>query len=265
MNEWIPLFATTSAERKNTTTIQEKDTYTAKKEQNTRISITYSPNATKQFLSSYECWSVFFLFHYHSTWITHTHPFNGPFPGLPGWAGTRKVKPIWILLKQETVSSSGISWAICKSASRYRQITMPVPHQSFFTGWMPFLPPNQQRQSTEGTISTWINRSEKHILPNICLTCLYMYITNVHASMPAIVNGNTHTRARTRVRAHTHTHTHTHLTDLCSGLPGWTGTRKVKPIWILLKQETVSGGGISWAICKSAPRSRQITTSAPHH
>jgi len=24
------------------------------------------------------------------------------FPGLPGWAGTRKVKPIWILLKQES-------------------------------------------------------------------------------------------------------------------------------------------------------------------
>ena len=45
----------------------------------------------------------------------HTHPFNGPFPGLPRWAGTRKVKPIWILLKQETVSGSGISWAICKS------------------------------------------------------------------------------------------------------------------------------------------------------
>jgi len=29
--------------------------------------------------------------------------------------------------------------------------TMPVPHHSsFFTGRMPFLPPNQQRQSTEG-------------------------------------------------------------------------------------------------------------------
>jgi len=27
----------------------------------------------------------------------------------------------------------------------------------------------------------------------------------------------------------------------------------------------VSGSGISWAICKSAPRSRQITTLAPHH
>ena len=81
---------------------------------------------------------------------THTR-LTALFPGLPGWAGTRKVKPIWILLKQETVSGSGISWAICKSASRSRQITMPVPHHSsFFTGWMPFLPPNQQRQSTEG-------------------------------------------------------------------------------------------------------------------
>ena len=60
-------------------------------------------------------------------------------------------------------------------------------------------------------------------------------------------------------------HTHTHLTAVCLGLPGWAGTRKVKPIWILLKQETVSGSGIRWAICKSAPRSRQITTPAPHH
>jgi len=28
--------------------------------------------------------------------------------------------------------------------------TMPAPHHSVFTGRMPFLPPNQQRQSTEG-------------------------------------------------------------------------------------------------------------------
>jgi len=52
---------------------------------------------------------------------------------------------------------------------------------------------------------------------------------------------------------------------LCPGLQGWASTRKVKPIWILLKQETVSGSGISWAVCKSAPRSRQITTPAPHY
>ena len=61
------------------------------------------------------------------------------------------------------------------------------------------------------------------------------------------------------------TYIHTHLTALFPGLPRWAGTRKVKPIWILLEQETVSGSGISWAMCKSAPHSRQITTPAPHH
>jgi len=60
------------------------------------------------------------------------------------------------------------------------------------------------------------------------------------------------------------THTHTRLTALFPGLPRWASTRQVKPIWILLKQETVTGSSISWAICKSAPRSRQITTPAPH-
>jgi len=53
-------------------------------------------------------------------------------PGLPGWAGTRKVKPIWILLKQETVSGSGISWAICKSASRSRQPCQHPTTQFFY-------------------------------------------------------------------------------------------------------------------------------------
>ena len=62
----------------------------------------------------------------------HTHPFNGPLSRTTGWADTRKVKPIWILLKQETVSGSGISWAICKSASRSRQITMPAPTTQFY-------------------------------------------------------------------------------------------------------------------------------------
>ena len=72
-------------------------------------------------------------------------------PGLPGWAGTRKLKPIRILLKQETVNGSGISWAICKSAPRSRQITTPAPHHlSVFRGRMPFLSPNSRCQSTEG-------------------------------------------------------------------------------------------------------------------
>ena len=80
---------------------------------------------------------------------THTH-LTALCPGLPRWAGTRKVKPIWILLEQEIVSGSGISWAVCKSAPRSRQITTPAPTTQFFTGRMPFLPPNQQHQSNEG-------------------------------------------------------------------------------------------------------------------
>ena len=81
---------------------------------------------------------------------THTR-LTALYPGLPRSAGTRKVKPMWILLKQETVSGNGISWAICKSAPSSRQITTPAPHHSVFSGRMPFLLPNQQRQSTEGT------------------------------------------------------------------------------------------------------------------
>jgi len=62
---------------------------------------------------------------------------------------TEKVKTNLDLLEQEIVSGNGICWAICKSAPHPRK-----PHQhattQFFTGQMPFRPPNQQRQSTEG-------------------------------------------------------------------------------------------------------------------
>ena len=61
---------------------------------------------------------------------------------------TTKGKTNLDLLEQEILSGSGICWAICKSAPHPRQ-----PHQhpttQFFTGRMPFLPPNQQRQSSE--------------------------------------------------------------------------------------------------------------------
>jgi len=91
----------------------------------------------------------------HTPTHTHTH-LMALFPGLPRWADTRKVKPIWILVEQETMSGNGISWAICKSAPCCRQTTTPAPHHSFFTGRMPFLPPNQQRQSTEGKGAIWM-------------------------------------------------------------------------------------------------------------
>jgi len=84
----------------------------------------------------------------HTHTHTHTHPFNGLLSRTTQVSRHQKGKPIWILLKQETVSGSGICWVICKSAPCSRQITLPAPHHSVFTGRMPFLPPNQQRQNS---------------------------------------------------------------------------------------------------------------------
>jgi len=95
------------------------------------------------------------------------HVFSGPFPGLPGWASTRKAEPIWILLKQEWQWHQLGHMQVCTSLQTDNHAsTSPL---SFFTGRMPFLPPNQQSQSTEGN----------HFV-------------------------HTHAHART----HTHTHTH---------------------------------------------------------
>jgi len=60
-----------------------------------------------------------------------------------------------------------------------------------------------------------------------------------------------------------YTHTHTHLTAPCQGLPGVSRYQKGKTN-LDFTEETVSGSGISWAICKSAPRSRQMTIPATH-
>jgi len=62
---------------------------------------------------------------------------------------TRKSKTNLDLLEQEIVSGSGICWAMYKSAPHTRK-PRQHPTTQFFTGRMPFLPPNQQRQSTEG-------------------------------------------------------------------------------------------------------------------
>ena len=81
------------------------------------------------------CWSSLEVFCICNSNVsntrTHTH-LMALFPGLPRWACARKIKPIWILLKQETMSGCGISWDICKSAPHSRQITMPAPHRSAF-------------------------------------------------------------------------------------------------------------------------------------
>jgi len=49
------------------------------------------------------------------------------------YRGKTVPEPILILLEQEAVSGSGISWAICKSAPCPKEITMPAPTAQFFT------------------------------------------------------------------------------------------------------------------------------------
>jgi len=41
----------------------------------------------------------------------------------------------WILLKQETVSGSGISWVVCKSACRYRQKKQYIKKHTAYSAW----------------------------------------------------------------------------------------------------------------------------------
>jgi len=70
-------------------------------------------------------------------------------------------------------------------------------------------------------------------------------------------------RKKQTAQEHQHTHTHTHPFN--AALSGTTQVSQYQKGKTNLKQETVSGSGISWAICKSAPRSRQITMPASHH
>ena len=48
-------------------------------------------------------------------------------------------------------------------------------------------------------------------------------------------------------------------------LVSWYQKDKTKTNLDFLEQETVNGSGISWAICKSAPRPRQTTTPTAHY
>jgi len=99
---------------------------------------------------------------------THTQPFNGPLSGTTRWAGTRKVRPTWILPCQR-VSGSGISWAICESAPRSGQITTPAPHHSDF--YRPdVLPAAQPTASKHWGLST-------EAIDKQCETCIFAQCT----------------------------------------------------------------------------------------
>ena len=119
---------------------------------------------------------------------THTHTrWTALCPGLPRWASTRKVKPVWISLNQETVSGSGISWAIYKPASSYRQITTPATHHSFFTGQMPFLPPNSIKALKANAVHTHTIKNH-HVKTNLSCSLTIFTSYQVRLLRPAYLN-----------------------------------------------------------------------------
>jgi len=121
------------------------------------------------FLLFYVCSCPIFVF------LLNTQSFycsSGICPGPPGWVGTRKVKtrkvkPIWIYWSKR-------QWVAVASAGPYASLHLipdnhtNIPPLSFFTGRMPFLPPNQQRQSTQGNICFPVKNVSKILSHQFC-------------------------------------------------------------------------------------------------
>ena len=63
---------------------------------------------------------------------THTHPFNGPLSGTTRVTQYQKGKTNLDFSEARDSERQCISWAICKFASRSRQITTPAPYHSVF-------------------------------------------------------------------------------------------------------------------------------------
>ena len=94
------------------------------------------------------------------------HLFNSPVSGTTRVSRYQKGKTSLDLLQQETVSGSGSSWAIWKSAPRLRQITMPAPHR----------PTNSVKALKDITlynINTNSNIMEKWVV--LCIFIIYFF------------------------------------------------------------------------------------------
>ena len=182
------------------------------------------------------------------------------------------------------MSGSGNSWVVWKSAPHSRQIAIPAPHHSvFLQAGCPSWRPTNSVKAQNGT-QYWHPEATSTMPYSKWSRQYWLQARQVWAASPSITpklsfpwgtwarSAGPFSQDSCLSSTDTQTdrpcylcnkNTHTCLTALCPGLHGWA--REVKPIWILLKQQTVSGSGISWAVCKSAPRSSQVTMPVPHH
>jgi len=86
----------------------------------------------------------------------HHNRFTALFPGPPGWAGARR--ELLDFMVQAKINRGRHTDHLAGRHSIQTNQCRPPPSPHIFTGRMPFLPPNQQRQSTEGPLEyLWIN------------------------------------------------------------------------------------------------------------
>ena len=116
-----------------------------------------------------------FIFYFLWTYASHyTHTFNGPSSGTTQVSWYQKGKTN---LDFTEARDSEWQWhqlgymQVCTSLrTDNRASTSPL---SCFTGQMPFLPPNQQHQSTEGTLCSMIQYILWHICMHVILVILW--------------------------------------------------------------------------------------------
>jgi len=102
---------------------------------------------------------------------THTHPFNGPFFTTTRVGRYQKGKT-----NLDFTESRDSEWQwhqlghmqVCTSLHTDNHAS--TPPFSFFTGQMPFLPPNQQRKSTKGMSTYWLTEFWFSLVLMILLT-----------------------------------------------------------------------------------------------
>ena len=112
-------------------------------------------------------------------WFTQSsvNPFFGPLSFVRDYPGEPVPEPIWILLKQETVNGSGISWAMCKSAPCRRHIAMPASHHSVFyrPDALPAAKPTASKAVKALTAHVLHKRSSSLVDSLFSVTCQYRH------------------------------------------------------------------------------------------
>jgi len=94
--------------------------------------------------------------------LQYTHKrFTALFLGPPGWAGTRRELLDLNMVQGESNRGRHADHPAGRHSIRTKQCP-PPPSPHFFTGQMPFLPPNQQCQSIEGNCVSYSNALQMH-------------------------------------------------------------------------------------------------------